>query len=351
MPDLANIHIDVALTNLSVAYTNEDYVAPRVFPVVPVDKRSDRYFLYNKDAFLRSSGTDRQGRPGSIRRPGSRSTEILFDVSTNPYYCEQLARNYALTDAETRIADAPLQPGIDATLALTEMILLDNEVAVAGKVMKRANYAASNKAQLTTGTTSWAQNAQTAGAYTSFPLSVDIPKAKKAVIGSLVRSATNILLNYNAAVTLSQNWEYLDKIKYVSREGLTASGLAPVIGGLTVVEARTQRANSAEGATPVTTGFVWTDDQSQDAALVYYAPTMAPSLRMVVFGLTFDAPDDTLNARGFLVKRWREEWIDAERIEVRTTRDWRFVATDGSTNGDNASGYATGGYLISGCTL
>ena len=41
MPELAEIHIDVALTNLSVAYINEDYVADRVFPVVPVEKRSD----------------------------------------------------------------------------------------------------------------------------------------------------------------------------------------------------------------------------------------------------------------------------------------------------------------------
>ena len=351
MPELANIHIDVALTNLSIGYVNEDYVANRVFPVVPVEKRSDRYFLYNKDAFLRSSGIDKQGRPGSIRRPGTRSTEILFDVSTNPFYCEQLARNYAFTDAEARLADAPLQPGIDATIALTEMITLDNEIAVAGKAMKRANYAAANKAQLTTGTTSWAQNSQTAGAYTSFPISTDIPKAKKGVVSSLVRSATHMLLNYNAAVTLSQNWEYLDKIKYVSREGLTASGLAPVIGGLSIVEARTQKANSSENVSPVTTGFVWTDDQGQDAALVYYMPTAAPSLKMVALGLTFEAPDDSLGARGFLVKRWREEWIDSERIEVRTTRDWRFVATDGSTNGDNSNGYATGAYLISGTTL
>ncbi len=351
MPDLANVHIDVALTNLSVAYTNEDYVAHRVFPVVPVEKRSDKYYVYNKDAFLRSSGADKQGKPGSIRRPGTRSTEVLYEVSTNPFYCEQIARNYALTDAEMRLADAPLQPGIDATIALTEMISLDNEVAVAGKAMKRANYASTNKSQLVTNTTSWAQNSQTSGAYTSFPLSVDIPKAKKGVITSLVRSATHILLNYNAAVTLSQNWEYLDKIKYVSREGLTASGLAPVIGGLSVVEARTQRATSAENASTVTTGFVWSDDQTQDAALIYYMPTAAPSLKMVALGLTFEAPDDSLQARGFLVKRWREEWIDAERIEVRTTRDWRFVSTDGSTSGDNSNGFATGGYLISGCTL
>ncbi len=351
MPELSEIHIDVALTNLSVAYTNEDYVADKVFPVVPVEKRSDRYFLYSKDAFLRSSGTDKQGKPGSVRRPGTRSTEIMFDVSTNPFYCEQLARNYALTDAEMRLADAPLQPSIDATLALTEMITLDNEVAVASKAMKRTHYATSNRAQLVTGTTSWAQNSQTSGSYTSFPISSDIPKAKKAVISSLVRSATHMLLNYNAAVTLSQNWEYLDKIKYVSREGLTASGLAPVIGGLSIVEARTQRATTPENTTPVATGFVWADDQGQDAALVYYKPSAAPSLKMVALGLTFDAPDDSLYARGILVKRWREEWIDAERIEVRTTRDWRFVATDGSTNGDNANGYATAAYLISGCTL
>jgi hypothetical protein len=199
-----------------------------------------------------------------------------------------------------------------------------------------------------TNTTSWA--AGTTASPTSFPISKDIPAGKKAVNKDTAKMATNMVLNYQSALTLSQNYEYLDKIKYTSTEGLTAAGLAPIIGGLTPIEGNALAVNSALGAA-VTTGYIWVDDQGQDACLIYYKPPVAASLKTLALGLTFEAPDDTLNARGFLVKRWREEWVDAEKIEVRTTRDWRFVATDGSTNGDYNNGLAVAGYLISGCTL
>jgi hypothetical protein len=348
MPDMANIHVDVALTNLSVAYVNPDYIADKVFPVVPVEKRSDLYFLYNKDSFLKGSGLNANNQPKSTRRPGTRSVEILYDVARNPYYANQMARNYSLTDAETKYADAPLQPAIDATLALTNYIMIDNELAVAYKAGLRANYPSSHKAQLVTNTTSWA--AGTIASPTSFPISRDFPNAKKAINKDTARTATSFALNYAAAVTLSQNYEYLDKIKYTSTEGLTAAGLAPIIGGLTPIEGSALYVNSAEGAT-VTTAYIWTDDQGQDDCLFFYNPPVAASLKTLALGLTFEAPDDTLNARGFLVKRWREEWIDSEKIEVRTTRDWRFIATDGSTNGDYNNGLATAGYLLSGVTL
>jgi len=69
MPQLSSLHIDRGLTNLSVAYTNEDYVADRVFPGLPVDKRSNKYFVYDRTAFLRSSGIDANGLPKSLARP------------------------------------------------------------------------------------------------------------------------------------------------------------------------------------------------------------------------------------------------------------------------------------------
>lgn len=344
MPDLANVHIDTFLTNISIGYTNEMYLAETVWPVIPVPKRSDKYVIYNKDSFLRSSGTNPQGKPGSVRRPGTRSTAISFDISNNAFYAEQLAKHYPLTDAEVNYADSPLQPAVDATIALTETIKLDNEIAVSKKTMTRANYASGNKAQLVTNTTSWA-------AATGKPFSVDLQNAKKAVIKGIIRAATHMLLDYDAAVVLSQNAEYVERVKYTTKEALTEAGLLPVLAGLTVLEARSQYATSDEGITPVTTGYNWVDDQGEDSCLVFHRPATVTGLRTVQFGATFEAPDDTLGARGFVVKRWREEWKDAEMIEVRTTRDWRGTCTDGSTNGDGANGYFTGGYLISGCTL
>lgn len=45
MPAISQIHIDQALTNISVMYRNASYVADEVFPILPVSKRSNKYFL------------------------------------------------------------------------------------------------------------------------------------------------------------------------------------------------------------------------------------------------------------------------------------------------------------------
>lgn len=46
-PTASDVHIDKPLTNISVAYiqnTNE-FIADKVFPTVPVDKQTDKYFV------------------------------------------------------------------------------------------------------------------------------------------------------------------------------------------------------------------------------------------------------------------------------------------------------------------
>ncbi|MDA8088240.1 MAG: hypothetical protein M0Z75_16275, partial [Nitrospiraceae bacterium] len=48
MPPVGQLHIDSALTNLSVRYQNEAMIWPAVLPLIPVNKRSDKYFVYNK---------------------------------------------------------------------------------------------------------------------------------------------------------------------------------------------------------------------------------------------------------------------------------------------------------------
>ena len=351
MPALSTEHVDVNLTNVSLAYKNEMYVADKVFKRIPVPKISDKYFVYDKNTFLRGSGVDAQGRPNSIRKPGSRSMEINYAVSSNSFYCEQLARNYKLTDLEAQYADTPLMPEVDATEAITERIMIDNELAVATKSGKRANYPTANKIQLTTGTTSWAVNTLTGGNYTSFPISADIPNLKRGVMLGIIKAPTHILMNYATQEVLAANHEYKDQVKYTSRDGLTKGGLAPVILGLEVLEANAQYATSSDyTGSAFTSGYTWVDDQGQDTALVFYGGNPA-RLKEPSFGATFEAPDPTTGGMGYVVEVWREQWIQSKVIEVRTSRDWKFTATDGSSSGDSANGFATGGALISGTTL
>ena len=45
MPTLHDVHIDGPLSNVSIAYKNENYIADQVFPALAVAKKSDKYFV------------------------------------------------------------------------------------------------------------------------------------------------------------------------------------------------------------------------------------------------------------------------------------------------------------------
>ena len=45
-PTTQQTHIDNALTNISVGYRNANYIADRIFPAVPVQYITNKYFLF-----------------------------------------------------------------------------------------------------------------------------------------------------------------------------------------------------------------------------------------------------------------------------------------------------------------
>jgi hypothetical protein len=71
-PGVSDVHIDRALTTVSVAYFQDssDFIADEIFPGIPVDKRSDVFWKYSKSDWRRSSA--------QIRAPGTESAEISW---------------------------------------------------------------------------------------------------------------------------------------------------------------------------------------------------------------------------------------------------------------------------------
>jgi len=119
MPNLNAVHIDRALTNVSVRYSNPAYVGETMFPVVPVKKESDKYFVYGKEHYVQH---------GTLRADGAEANEFNWTVSTDTYSCEEYALKVPVTDREKSNADSPISPEIDATEMLTDAIKLDWEI-------------------------------------------------------------------------------------------------------------------------------------------------------------------------------------------------------------------------------
>jgi len=122
MPTRANTHIDRALTNISVQYFNDpaNFVADLVFPRVPVQMQSDRYFQYLREDWFRDDARK--------RAPGSESAGGEYDVDNTPsYFCERYAFHKDITEEERVNSDPPLQPDLDATMFVVDKIRLNKE--------------------------------------------------------------------------------------------------------------------------------------------------------------------------------------------------------------------------------
>ncbi len=135
--------IDPALTAISIAYRNREYIADQVLPRVPVGKQEFKYleFPIEESFQLPDTKVGRKGRPNVMEYSATEVTSATLD--------------YGL-DAEipqSDIANAPANynPVDRNAEGLTDSILLDREVRAAGLVFSAATYPSGNKITLSGG--------------------------------------------------------------------------------------------------------------------------------------------------------------------------------------------------------
>lgn len=309
MPYQSDVHIDQALTTISLAFRNDGYVGDRVLPSVPVDKRSNVYFIYGKEAF---HATDDLVRPGSV------APEMERSLSRDYYVAERHAQREIVTDMERRESDAPLNADVDTTELLTDKVQNNREFAILSMVTSTSQVP--NNLPLS-GTTAWSDYVN------STPLT-NIKTAKSAVRLGVLKEATDMTISYDGALTLAEHPSVKELIKYTDPNNIASSGLPNVIRGLRVNEAGAFQDTANLGQSPnLVTAF-------GNNCLIHYTVPNA-GLKMITFGFCFEAPDETTGARGFSTIRYREEARHGEWLEVSTTYALKLVAP-------------LGGYLFTG---
>jgi len=123
MPRMIEAHIDRALTNISVAYLQDasSFVADKVFPIVPVRRQSDVYYQYSRADFFRDEAR--------VRGSGTESAGGDYGVEAqDPYHCRKHAFHKDVTTEERANYDEPLDADIDATIFISQKMLIRREV-------------------------------------------------------------------------------------------------------------------------------------------------------------------------------------------------------------------------------
>jgi hypothetical protein len=141
MPEPQNLHIDRGLTNLSIRYKNDDLIWDQVMPVVPVGKRSDDIWVYNKiDSYTIADDTI---------GPKSLPNEYDWGATPTPFHVTDRALSTWVPQEEVDNADAPIMPMVDANDFLNLLLDLAQENRVAQTIFNSANYASANVLTLT----------------------------------------------------------------------------------------------------------------------------------------------------------------------------------------------------------
>jgi hypothetical protein len=117
------VHIDQPLTNLTLAYVQEqsNFIADKVFPTVGVNRQSDKYYIYDR------AGMNRGGE----RKPLAPRTEVKrigMSVSSDSYYADVFGLGMDFDEQTLANEDAALEIRAAGAQTLINNMLIDREV-------------------------------------------------------------------------------------------------------------------------------------------------------------------------------------------------------------------------------
>lgn len=120
-PTITDVHANAPLTNISVAYLQSasDYIADKVFPVVPVPKPSNIFYTYDRGAFFRDEA--------ALRADGTESVGTGYTLSQSTYNCSVYALHKDIGPQVRAATDNPLDADRDATIFLTQRLAITRE--------------------------------------------------------------------------------------------------------------------------------------------------------------------------------------------------------------------------------
>lgn len=306
----ANVHIDQALTNISVGWPTEGLAGAALFPSVTVRKQSDKYYVFGREGWLPEA---------DLRAPGTEANEISgAAVSLDTYYAQEHALQIAVTDEERENADSPLSPDRDGTNIVTSKIMLGRERTFQTLATTASNYATGHSVTLS-GTDQWNDYAN------SDPID-DLRTAKLTIHSKIFTEPNVAVIPYQVMTKLEDHPDFLERIKYSERAIFSPELLASVLGIQRVIVPGVG-INSANLGATASLGYLWGKD-----VVVAYVPPGA-GLKVPAFGYEFVWGNQA-------VDRWREEKRKSDVIRVSRYYDVKLVALgEGAEAGKSIAGY------------
>ena len=118
----SQVHIDQPLTNLTLAFVQDQnaFIADKVFPVVGVERQSDKYYIYDRD---------NMNRTGDVKAlaPRTEVNRIGLSISNSSYYADVYGLGMDFDQQTLANEDAALDIRAAGARTLTNRLLIHRE--------------------------------------------------------------------------------------------------------------------------------------------------------------------------------------------------------------------------------
>jgi hypothetical protein len=306
-PTPTDVHVDAILTNISVAYIQDRsrYVSTRIFPRLPVEKQSDKYYTYTKGDWYRDEA--------KLRAPATESEGSGWTLSTDSYSCDVYAIHKDLDDQVRSNADNPLNLDREATEFVTQRMLLRQEIDWTSTYFTTGVW----DTDKTGGTdfTVWSDYAA------SDPLD-DIEDGKSTMLAATGFMPNTLVLGYDVYRQLRHHPDVVDRVKYTSSNIPAEQYLSTLFGVDRILVCQTIYNSAAEGAT-VSMGFL----HGKHALLCYVPPSPGTLTPAAGYTFVWRGVSDGIGA-DVGISRFRMPMLRADRVEAQMAWDSKVISSD-----------------------
>jgi len=289
LPGGTDVHVDTALSAVSIGYRNQAYIWPDLFPVVPTAKQSDKYHIFDKADLLRNEA--------GVRAPGTLANRGGYRLSTGSFFCNDHSFGKQTPDEISANADESLELDQADTEYVTGQVELDLELELAGAIFTTGVWGTD-----ATPSTQWGTLA------TSDPLA-DAATGIETVLKNTGYKPNTLTLGYEVWTVLMNHPDFIDRLATQTTRVLQEAAAAQLFGVENLIVGTATQNTASEGETFVGS-FVW----GKHALLTYVPPS--PGKRTPSAGYTF-----RWGARKVLRYRDTPEGVLSDVIEVHDYLD------------------------------
>jgi hypothetical protein len=318
-PNVSDVHVAAALTNVAVAYFQSDdaYVADKIFPVVPVQHQTDVYFVWSKADFFRDEAQQ--------RADATESAGTGVNLITQTYNAKVWALHQDIGSQVRANADPAVDIDVISTRMLMQKMLIRRDRMFLSTYMTTGVWGtdAVGTSGGTPGTTTppfWSDDAN------GDPFT-DLAYAQTTILQNTGFMPNTLLLSWTVYQALRKHPLVIDRIKYTNPAfagTITPQLLAQAFGIERVVVSRAVYNSAAENVT-ASMGFA-----AGSGALLCYSPA-SPGLMVAAAGYTFAWTGFTgLNGLGVRVAQIPMNWrgLGTIRNECEMAFDMQIAGKD-----------------------